>query len=459
MSRGKTLALCLFVLAALGCADYLTLVGTEMAETTFDSGIFLRCAEGSPLDASFYTAVRPPTVPFFYMLVDGDAQSIGILQSALSVISWFSLGLALACLFQPGALRAVILIGTCVFSLSSPVNQWDGVIMSESIFLSLLVGSISTTIFAVRAMLLTGRIPLVTGILWFLVSLLFVGSRDSAVYFLVVPWVSALVWCVIQSRRPRDEDQPAFPMKSFAKALLVGFALIVASQVSLQNSKRWQTPLINVILNRVLPDAELYEQWIELYDLPRDPLLEGQANKFAWNRVGDDQQLRILIKPGNRLAEFGGWLKRRGMRSYQRHLVIDEPVRSIREAVNGLNQGLNPVPPIAAGVRESSYSKGAGITEWTLALTKFTYVALPAPLWTCVVAAGLALLCFFRRPAFRAPAVFVLVLLGGAAVQAFVTWHGDVAEVPRHTLVVGILVRVGLGVLAVMLLAALKKRD
>ena len=458
MSRGKTIALCLLVLAGLGFADYLTLSGTSMAETTYDSGAFLRCAKTSLLDPGFYSAIRPPTVPFFYKLVGGNAENIRTFQSALSVFCWFALGLALASLFPSELLRAVILIGTCLFSLSSPINQWDGVIMSESIFLSMMVAFISITIFAVRATILIGRVPIPIAAAWLIISTLFVSSRDSAIYFVVVPWAVAAVWLAMGFVSSRQGEHSVVPRSSVAKALAVGLVLIVASQASLQQSERWRTPLINVILNRVLPNEELYEQWIDLYGLPREPLFEGQANSFAWNRVGNAQQLRKLIKPNYPLASVGRWLRKRGVRSYQRHLLIDEPFRSIREGVNGLNMGFNPISPVGPGIRENSYSKGAGITSWTQAITKVFYFVIPVPLWTCFGATALALACFFLRPNLRAPAVCVLVLLGGAAAQAFVTWHGDAAEVPRHTLVVGVLARVAFGVLAITLIAAVKKR-
>ena len=450
--------LVLFLLAALGFADYLTLDGTEMAETTFDSGIFLRCAEGSLVDPAFYAAVRPPTVPLLYKLVGGNAEYIRVLQSALSVLCWFSLGLALASLFQANGLALLVLIGTCLFSLSSPINQWDGVVMSESIFLSLLVATIAVTIFAVRAMFTVGRLPGPLAILWFLVTLLFAGSRDSAVYFIVVPWLAGALWYISLFVRSRTDFESAISRSGLFKALVLGLAIMFASQLSLHHSKRWQTPLINVILNRIMPNPELHAKWIERYDLPRDPLFEGQVNQYAWDRVGGALQLRKMIKPRFPLAAVGEWLRTRGVSSYQRHLLIDEPVRSIGEAINGLEMGLNPEPPVGPGVRESSYSKGAGITPWSQSLTRVTYVRFPSAIAAYLLAIALALPCLFLRVQLRAPTICALLLLLGAGAQAFVTWHGDAAEVPRHTLVVGVLMRVAIGVMIVTLLAELRAK-
>lgn len=456
MKGGWLFGLC--VLLALGFADYLTLSGTRVAETTFDSGIFLRCAESSPLSLEFYTAVRPPTVPLLYKLVGSDPENIRTLQSALSVACWFALGLALASLFVSELMSSLVLVATCAFSLSSPINQWDGVVMSESVFLSLLVATIAVTIASVRAMFMVGRVPGSLAALWFLVTLLFAGSRDSAVYFLVVPWGAGVVWFLSLVFRSWTDFESPISRGGLTRALAAGLLILVASQLSLHHSKRWQTPLLNVILNRVLPDAELHEQWVAKYDLPRDPLFEAQANQFAWDRVGEALQLRKMIKPRFPLAAVGDWLRERGVRSYQRHLLIDEPVRSLREAVNGLDMGVNPEPPVGPGVRESSYSKGAGITAWSQQLTRVTYVVLPTPLWITLVAVALAVCGLFFDSGLRAPAYCALLLLTGAFVQAFVTWHGDAAEVERHTLVVGVLARLGLGLLVVMALALFERK-
>jgi len=120
--------------------------------------------------------------------------------------------------------------------------------------------------------------------------------------------------------------------------------------------------------------------------------------------------------------------------------------------------GVNPESPVGPGERESSYSRGAGITGWSQSVTRVTYVALPAPLWICIGAALLALAVLFIRAEPKALATCVLLLLAGALAQAFVTWHGDAAEVPRHTLVVGVLVRIAVGLTLVLVVESLRGR-
>ncbi|MFT5284205.1 MAG: hypothetical protein ACI8TQ_000361 [Planctomycetota bacterium] len=456
MSRGRVTWLCVLLFVVFGLADYATLVGAEMAETTFDSGIFMRCANRSLLDPAFYSAIRPPTVPFFYKLVGGEPSAVLFVHSLLSVISWFALGLVLASLFSNTALRGIVATLTCAFSLTSPINQWDGVMMSESIFLSLMAATIAVSIFAGRRLLTTGKLNPGLAILWFVVSLLFVGSRDSAVYLFAIPWLSLLVWFVFTKVRKTNRGQRTTGIVS---ALIAGLVILFAAQVSLHSSQRWHTPLVNVVLKRVLPDAELHQSWMTRYDLPSNAIFEGQVDKFAWNRVPDNIQLRKLLGKSPKLANIEKWLQTVGLSSYQRHLTFDEPVRSVREAIDSLDRSVNPIPPVGPGEREASYSEGAGITSWSQMLTKALYFPLPAPFWVALTVGLGAVLLVFKRSASRAPTVLTVCLIVGVGSQAFITWHGDTAEIARHTLVVGVLLRIAVGCAVAILIDTLMKRE
>ena len=442
MTRARATGLCILLLVLFGLAEYATLAGTEMAETSFDSGIFLRCAQKSLLDPGFYTAVRPPTVPCFYKLVGGEPNAIRWLQSSLSVIAWFSLACALASFFRSAWLRFAVLVLTCAFSLTSPINQWDGVMMSESLFLSLLASTIAITIFASRQLLHTGRLSLSLGLPWFAISLLFVGSRDSALYLLAIPWFFGLCWFIV-SKLKRTDPKP--PTNHLARSLIVGFAILFCAHLSLIRSERWHTPLVNVLLGRVLPDPQLHQLWMDRYDLPSNALFEGQSGKYAWNRVPNGIQLRKMLGQDPKLANIEAWLQTAGLRSYQRHLVLDEPVRSITQALASLDASINPKAPVGPGLPAHSYSKGAGITAWSQLLTTALYFPIPAPLWIALATAALAIALAIQRPTARAPAICTIGLLIGVGSQAFITWHGDTAEVARHTLVVGVLMRLALG--------------
>jgi hypothetical protein len=293
-----------------------------------------------------------------------------------------------------------------------------------------------------------GRAPGPLLAAWFLVVLLFACCRDSAIYLLAVPFGAGLVAAF---GRAHDRGDGA-PARAFALPLVLGGLAIAAGYASMRSSERWRTPLVNVLLKRVVPDDARYTEWVEQYGLPRNATFEAQAGNYAWNRVPGSVQLRKALDADPALADVERWLQTRGVASYQRYLLLDAPLRSALEAREGFELGANPRAPIGAPAdgepRERSYSKGSGITDWSVALTRGLYASIPAPVAVGGVVLLAALVLALSGTIARPTAVLALLLMLGAFSQAFVTWHGDAAEPERHTLVVGVLFRLALLALA-----------
>ncbi len=441
MSRRAGLALGGLALAVLVFLEYAAFAGSPVSTTAFDSGIFLRCAERSPFAAKFWNAVRPPVVPLVYRLAGGDGESIRLVQSAVSLAAWVGLGLAFARLAPAGWARRVALVLPPLLSLSIPVNQWDGIVMSESLFLSLMAAATAMTVVLLRA----PSFPVL--IAWCVAALAFALVRDSAAYLLLVGVAAIALRLFIGLARRIDGRGTSLV---FAAAVAVGLIALVSARASMHGGERWRTPLVNVILRRVLPDPELAEIWRDRYGLPRNEVFEAQAGKLAWNRIPGGRQLRHELESDARLAPVDRWLAETGVDAYQRYLLFDEPVRAWRDALEGFRIGVNPEPPVAATAEEpGGYAQGASVRQWSLLLSALTYAHVPRPELVCLAAAFVALVLARSTRATRARplALFAVALFAGAVTQAFVTWHGDAAEVDRHVVVAGVLFRIGIGAL------------
>jgi hypothetical protein len=92
----------------------------------------------------------------------------------------------------------------------------------------------------------------------------------------------------------------------------------------------------------------------------------------------------------------------------------------------------------------AGYAKGAGQAHWARASTLVFYPKLPAGGFVCLAAIAFAFAVGFFRPGARRLALCTAFLAVSAGAQAFVNYHGDAAEVPRHMAVSGLLLRLAL---------------
>lgn len=449
--RGRV-ALGVALLLGFLALERLSLAGAAPSLTAFDSGIFLRVAERSPLEPGFWGEVRPPLPPLVYRLAGRSPARIAALQSALSVAAWSALGWSLARLVRRRAARALALALPPLLSLSLPVNPWDATLMSESLFLSLLAAVIAATLHLWDALharprrsgLARGAAPA----LWLAAALALALTRDSAAYLLPLP-LALLALALARSLVARGDG--TLDRAACAATLVLGALAPLAGQASMRAGERWRTPLLNVVLRRVLPEEGTRALWHERYGLPENPLLLAQAGELAWNRVPGGQQLRKELERDPALADVRRWLDERGVASYQRYLLLDAPGRALSESIEALDRAAHPRPPVLlppadpeAGEARGGYAGGAGDRAWTRALTALAYAPIPAPTAAAGLLSALALALAALGLAPRRCAVLVPLCFLAAWIQAFVGWHGDAAEVDRHLVGAGALYRLGL---------------
>jgi hypothetical protein len=97
-----------------------------------DTGSYLRTAELSVLDAEFWTAERPASVPLFFKLAGRSPNQITWMQEMLSIVCWTALAISVSSIASTGAVRIAALIVILAFSLTSDIHFWNSMILSES---------------------------------------------------------------------------------------------------------------------------------------------------------------------------------------------------------------------------------------------------------------------------------------------------------------------------------------
>ncbi len=409
-----------------------------------DTNAFLRAAEAPLLSKDFFST-KPIATPLLFKAAGGDDRTIVRLQSGLSVLCWLGLAAVVAAQLRRPLARLAAGISICVFSLLRLVNQWDAILLSESLAFSLLALCLASTIALGRSLVdrSSSRVPL--AVLWTAACGLLAVTRDSNLYLLATAWGVFVLWLVVDTaRRSARGGSPRLRRDLLLPVLLLA-PVLIAGHLVLRASSRWHDPLINVVLQRIVRHPEIYEGWVARYGMPRNAVFEAYAGKRAWQRSDAGPPIRERFWDRDpEVEDVRIWLMERGMASYTRYLVWDHPRESLTTSLRAFARYVSSRDTLG------QYGKGVGTTPFTIALTNRVYRGSERPLsvWVGLLAAAAAFALLF--PAARLLSLVSLFLIASAWAQAFVTFHGDVSNVDRHMVVCGVLVRLGALLLALV---------
>lgn len=413
-----------------------------------DETVWSYVAERSLFSREFYTEIRPFTVPLIHKLANNDDQVVVRIQSWVSIFAWFSLAIAVATLFKRPIVRIGVAIFICLFSLTWPINQWDYVIRSESFNLSFVALGTASTIVLIHN-LQRGRSNHFAFLLWWAIGcLLLLFTRDSMVYAFGVLLATFVIYFIYDWMRNGRKLPDKMPSRLLILALLA--AMIGFSQWSFRNSIRWHTPLVNVILQRIMPQQDSYEHWLEHTDFPENPTFEQYAGMFAWDVAPEGGQIRSRLTSDQKIADVQQWLIEKGISSYSRYLVLNVPVQSITQAFQAMSENIN--------LFNEGYAKGAGNVEWSAQLSRLLFPSFNAPIFIWIVSLLLGVGIIILVPEYRLLGMIICFFILNAWIQAFITFHGDTAEIPRHMMIVGVLFRLGFWIAVITVISMLIDR-
>ena len=416
-----------------------------------DSNGYLRVSEAPLASREFLAGSRPIAVPLLYKALGQREATIVRAQSLLSAACWLALALSFAGLLRARWVGWLAAAAVCAFSLAVPVNQWDWVLLSESLSLSLFAAAAALSL-RLAAAGAAGRAPgkgLVAA--WGACCLLFALARDVNVYLLACGWA---LLALLAARAAIAQGWRSPDARWRAACLLVLTVALGAAQLLSSSSGRWKLPLLNVLLRRVVSSPEVAAEFAARYGMPRSPEVARYAGRFGWHRVGRSEPMvvRVFFTDDPAVADLRAWIHERGVASYARYLAVDQPVRALRAAAHAFDTHAAQAAP------NRRYGKGAGSTDWTRVLSGALHPELPRPLllWALLVATAAVLA--WRSTAARVPATGVLLLGVTVAAHAFIAYHGDASNVDRHIAYAGIGLRLGLLLLLLTILDRVASR-
>jgi hypothetical protein len=411
--------------ALLRLDGFVNVVTLTYADTTS----YREVAAKSLFSLDFWAGARAWTLPLLYKIAPDGASGQAWAQFVVSVVCWSLLATAVARCLRPGLYRYVAFAVVLLFSVALPIIQWDRILISESL-------SISLTVLAVGAWLELVRAPrplAVVGVL--VVSVLWVFARDSngIIALCTVPLV--VVWALW---RPGPLGR-AWGL-GLAGGLAAAFALsLLATGTQAAQLRRTERPILHVIGRRVLADpAET--KWFREHGMPKPP-----PRVIAYRRsLAGIVEGTIPSDPATN--RFLDWARRHGRGVLARYLLA-HPWQTVRQTFDHRRRLLSGVT-----VGYLSRNQPRVLPGW-LDRTIYPRRLRTIYLWFLVVGVGALVIWRWRgaSPAWLVP----VAALALQVPHAVVVYQGDTLEIPRHAILVAVTVRLAILLLAVLAIGRL----
>ncbi|HOW97217.1 MAG TPA: hypothetical protein P5567_02055 [Kiritimatiellia bacterium] len=340
--------------------------------------------------------IRPPAYCAFVALF-GQGAALVQVQSLLSLLSWAFAGWMLG--------RGAGLFLLTLLAMSLPVAQWNLMLLSESFSYSLVMLAIGLTLRLLRKWSWGGFAA------WVAVAALLSFARLSNLFitpFLALPFLA----------RARTAWRA---MGAASLALFLAGLWMSATRGA--DFERME--LSNVIMGRILPDPEA-RAFFHARGMPLDERVMSYSGRL---------RSRAYRELWARAPEFRAWLTPEGMRTYRAWLLRDGA--AFRAAWRALAEGDSGIGNcLGYGGDVAPRPVAARLLPFYLWLGK-----LPPALWLALMLL-LPLLDRWRDGPLSPRSLLLPALATAAYAQAFICFHGDADEVPRHMLIVGLLYRV-----------------
>jgi hypothetical protein len=359
-----------------------------------------------------YVAGRLPGVPAFFFLLARNHRAIVVAQAVISAASWGVLAHVLSRRFASRPVGFAVGAAVLVFSVTSTVALWDGLLLSESLSISVLVLLIAVSIrLFERADPFTGVTAIVLGGIW-------VYLRDPNASMLVLAAITVVALARVVPRR--------------AFLVAVAWALLAMSSIALQGaSTRWELALYDNIGIRVLTDRQATDEFATA-GMPVTPPVLAMTGMLAAQG--------FETKP--ELSDLRAWTREHGRETYARYLLRNwdqtllEPFRdkSCRERLARTIPCFNVVQDGGQGELETYEPR-----DWPAVFPEAIDDALGqrsnmaqylAAVILCLVAGALGLWRGRRRGNWG----WSVWLALASAVFLVLGWNAESQEVARHTL-------------------------
>ncbi len=422
-------------LAYMGC--FLAFLDVKMSYREFsgvrayrDSISYVQAANVPITSLDFWAGARTFPLPLVYKLMGvrvadrlmgGMMEPVRTFQTWFSVVCWTLLALGVSSKIRQRWIKPLAFGCVLYFSLNLEIGIWDGLMLSESLSISLFALLVTAWI-GWEAVLAQKRQPWIrwvylAGLL--LISVLYSFARDSNLYFLLIA-AFVFVLRLLLNREDRSHRQQ-FAIYSASILLIFAFQYF-----SISYGNRWQFYIYDHLAYRILPDQQATRFFVE-HGLPMSAKLMNitkvPAEIYQDSLLYDDE-----------LTPVKQWVDQSGRMTYLLYLlskfpaVLVEPVQQVDLLLDGsvVKEYHYPIylarwySPQVRQITDFFYFQ-SGFFEWVAGLL----LLIGSVLW------------ILRVKGFSAWFVVTIMAVSIYPLM-FIIWHGEPMEIERHAIQIGI---------------------
>lgn len=247
---------------------------------------------------------RPFTVPLIYKLVNGNPESIIIIQKIIHFLSAFIFASVLLLYIKRNRAKVFFLISWYLLMIWWNILGWTNNILSESLSISFLFLWLSTFLSYQK------KQNIFTIIIHCLVTILFSFTRDSWPYILIAFYAIYIIYSLLWDKKIKI---------AYSIFLSVSILLFITQQYTAKVGQRYRLPVLNNIVNRIIPN-ENYTQWFVDNGMPCKDLL-----KQKYSNLTNFQEIYSLYNDTT-FNELHHWAIEKGNVVYMKFLLTHPKV-------------------------------------------------------------------------------------------------------------------------------------
>lgn len=403
---------------------------------TSDTRAYIKASQIDFLNLDFFSSNRPATISGYFKMLEpksgynldeialtseNSKNRVGFQpgfdritwgQSILSGFSWLFLALTIANFIKTPLLKIFGGITITLFSMVPQVTDWNNVLQSESLSISLFVITFSLAFQWVNRLVKypeSNNIKNILITILFILSLtLWVFSRDSNSYFLYGLALFLIISFLIPSIRK------LLPTKLLIATILSVSIIFLFFNSTFNRSDRWVNPIMNNIKVFILP----YEDQIELFK--------------SYGMPADDDVLKLPrdLSEGSykEHEDLYDWLVSDGLNSYKKFLM-QTPKHTVSLPLNNLERVFSEnIQP---------YYINRDVPDIILNLGNFLHQMSPRILVFEILLLIFLLIIVLKKPNKESTSIFFVLSLFfiNTLLMYVATVHGDASSIIRHSLV------------------------
>lgn len=441
MRRNWTLFVLVIVAALLLFIRFTAYEPLGSSISTYDTQGFINSGHIPFPSTDFFFANRPAAISLFYKLLEPATgyqatifsspaediyrppaiqpglQRVAVVQGLFSIGAWLLLAVVVVRRLKNPGHQIISGVLILAFGFSPTIAEWDAVLLSEPLSLTLFVILLAISIELASRFAneppVSSPLTNVLISLWSIVLLLWIFARDTNAYLLLVAIAALIVLLIL---RGRGNLSRLFSARALVITIASLALLFVIHNFTLQQSGRWMNPFFNNILHNVFP----YSDRVAFFESKGMPIT--------------DEVLALRNSPGNEIGFFDipelmTWTRENGTSTYMQ-FMLSYPRWAFEYFFSGIETSFSEnrqpfffpnedrTTPVLSYVGDLLHPKSSSVIWIVLAeLVVFGFLA-------------------FRHSHQLGIALFVLfsILFVGELLMLFVSIHGDALGVVRHAM-------------------------